>query len=66
MDINLVDTVVAPFCNDHVLGPMMTWPPANGFIDTSRAAFVSASTQAAEIKSAPIFLPDLSAENPFA
>ena len=26
MDINLVDTLVAPFGSDQVLGPMMIWP----------------------------------------
>jgi hypothetical protein len=66
MDINLVDTVVAPFGSGYVLGPMMIWPPANGFIDTARAALASSSTKASEITSAAICLPDLSAENPFA
>jgi hypothetical protein len=66
MDINLVDADVAPFGSDCVLGPMTIWPPANGFMDTARAALASSSAQASDITSAAICLPDLSAENPFA
>jgi hypothetical protein len=66
MEINLWDAVVAPFGNDHVLGPMMVWPPANGFVDSTSAYPSAASTQTPEKASAAICLPDLSAENPFA
>ena len=66
MDIDLVDTVVAPFGSDQVLGPMMIWPPASGFIDSARSGPSAASAQASEEAGAAICLPDLSAENPFA
>jgi hypothetical protein len=65
MEINLRDAVAAPFGNDHALGPMMVWPPANPFTDSARAAFPSAA-QAAAAASQAICLPDLSGENPFA
>lgn len=66
MDINLVDTVVAPLGGDQVLGPMTIWPPANGFIDSARSGPFASSAQASEEARVAICLPDLSAENPFA
>ena len=66
MEINLGNAFVAPFCSDHILGPMMIWPPADGMTDSARSCPSAASAQASEEAGAAICLPDLSAENPFA
>jgi hypothetical protein len=65
MEINLGDAAIAPFGSEHVLGPMMVWPPANALTD-SEGSGPSAAAQVAKEASEAICLPDLSAENPFA
>jgi hypothetical protein len=62
MEMNLGGAAAAPFGNDHLLGPMMIWPPATGFVERARDGVAA---KAAQETAAAICLPDLSGENPF-
>jgi hypothetical protein len=65
MEMNPGGPVIAPFGNDHVLGPMMVWPPATGFVVSAMDEVAARAAQAAQEAGPAICLPDLSGENPF-